>query len=63
MLDGVSPISGESFGNPELLLFLMSLITHKCRFKVQIGESNWSAYVGNRGRMDTVVTFTRLGDT
>ena len=64
-LDGVSPISGESFGNP-IATFIFDVTTtsqHKCRFKVQSGESNWSAYVGNSGRMDTVVTFTRLGDT
>ena len=64
-LDGVSPISGESFGNP-IATFIFDVTdtsTHKCRFKVQSGESNWSAYVGNSSRMDTVVTFTRLGDT
>ena len=64
-LDGVSPISGESFGNPiaTFIFDVTNTSTHKCRFKVQSGESNWSAYVGNSGRMDTVVTFTRLGDT
>ena len=64
-LDGVSPISGESFGNPiaTFIFDVTDISTHKCRFKVQSGESNWSAYVGNSGRMDTVVTFTRLGDT
>ncbi len=64
-LDGVSPISGESFGNPiaTFIFDVTNISTHKCRFKVQSGESNWSAYVGNSGRMDTVVTFTRLGDT
>ena len=64
-LDGVSPISGESFGNPiaTFIFDVTNISTHKCRFKVQSGESNWSAYVGSSGRMDTVVTFTRLGDT
>ena len=64
-LDGVSPISGESFGNPiaTFIFDVTNTSTHKCRFKVQSGESNWSAYVGSSGRMDTVVTFTRLGDT
>ena len=64
-LDGVSPISGESFGNPiaTFIFDVTDISTHKCRFKVQSGESNWSAYVGSSGRMDTVVTFTRLGDT
>ena len=64
-LDGVSPISGESFGNPiaTFIFDVTNTSTHKIRFKVQSGESNWSAYVGNSGRMDTVVTFTRLGDT
>ena len=64
-LDGVSPISGESFGNP-IATFIFDVTdtsTHKCRFKVQSGESNWSAYVGSSGRMDTVVTFMRIGDT
>ena len=64
-LDGVSPISGESFGNPiaTFIFDVTNTSTHKCRFKVQSGESNWSAYVGNSGRMDTVVTFMRIGDT
>ena len=64
-LDGVSPISGESFGNPiaTFIFDVTDISTHKCRFKIQSGESNWSAYVGNSGRMDNVVTFTRLGDT
>ena len=64
-LDGVSPISGESFGNPiaTFIFDVTDISTHKCRFSIQSGESNWSAYVGNSGRMDTVVTFTRLGDT
>ena len=64
-LDGVSPISGESFGNPiaTFIFDVTNTSTHKCRFKVQSGESNWSAYVGSSGRMDTVVTFMRIGDT
>ena len=64
-LDGVSPISGESFGNPiaTFIFDVTNISTHKCRFKVQSGESNWSAYVGSSGRMDTVVTFMRIGDT
>ena len=64
-LDGVSPISGESFGNPiaTFIFDVTDISTHKCRFKVQSGESNWSAYVGSSGRMDTVVTFMRIGDT
>ena len=64
-LDGVSPISGESFGNPiaTFIFDVTNTSTHKIRFKVQSGESNWSAYVGNSGRMDTVVTFMRIGDT
>ena len=63
-LDGVSPISGESFGNPiaTFIFDVADISTHKCRFKVQSGESDWSAYVGNSGRMDTVVTFMRIGD-
>ena len=64
-LDGVSPISGESFGNPiaTFIFDVTNTSTHKCRFKVQSGESNWSAYVGSSGRMDTVVPFMRIGDT
>ena len=64
-LDGVSPISGESFGNPiaTFIFDVTNTSTHKCRFKVQSGESNWSAYVGSSGRMDTVATFMRIGDT
>ena len=64
-LDGVSPISGESFGNPiaTFIFDVTNTSTLKCRFKVQSGESNWSAYVGSSGRMDTVVTFMRIGDT
>ena len=64
-LDGVSPISGESFGNPiaTFIFDVTDISTHKCRFKVQSGESNWSAYVGNSGRIETVVTFMRIGDT
>ena len=64
-LDGVSPISGESFGNPiaTFIFDVTNTSTHKCRFKVQSGESNWSAYVGSSGRMDPVVTFMRIGDT
>ena len=44
-LDGVSPISGESFGNPiaTFIFDVTNTSTHKCRFKVQSGESNWSA--------------------
>ena len=64
-LDGVSPISGESFGNPiaTFIFDVTNTSTHKIRFKVQSGESNWSAYVGSSGRMDTVATFMRIGDT
>ena len=63
-LDGVENISGESFGNPiaNFIFDVTDTSTHKCKFNIQSGESNWTAYV-RTNRLDNVVTFTRLGDT
>ena len=63
-LDGVENISGESFGNPiaNFIFDVTDITTHKCKFNIQSGESNWTAYV-RTNRLDNVVTFTRLGDT
>jgi len=63
-LDGVENISGESFGNPicTFVFDVTNTSTHKCKFNIQSGDSNWTAYV-RTNRLDNVVTFTRLGDT
>ena len=63
-LDGVEDISGESFGNPiaNFIFDVTDITPHKCKFNIQSGESNWTAYV-RTNRLDNVVTLTRLGDT
>jgi len=63
-LDGVDAISGESFGNPvtEFVFDVTDTSLCKCKFQVQSGESNYTIF-GQSGRLDTFVTFTRIGDT
>tara|TARA_S200000501_G_scaffold373213_1_gene419824 strand:- start:44 stop:739 length:696 start_codon:yes stop_codon:yes gene_type:complete len=64
-LDGIVSDSGERFGHPtaEFVFDVTNTSTHKCKFSVQSGGNAWKIYSVGTGRMDTVVTFTRLGDT
>ena len=64
-LDGIVSGSGERFGNPvaEFYFDVTNTSTHKCRFKVQSGNDAYKIYCPSSGRLDTVVTFMRIGDT
>ena len=64
-LDGVDAISGESFGNPiaDFIFDVTDITQNKCKFQIQSGESGWSTYNPDTGRIHTNVIFTRLGDT
>ena len=64
-LDGVDAISGESFGNPvaDFIFDVTDITQNKCKFQIQSGESGWSTYNPDTGRIHTHVIFTRLGDT
>ena len=64
-LDGIVSDSGERFGHPtaEFVFDVTDTSTHKCKFSVQSGNNAFKIYSVGTGRMDTVVTFTRLGDT
>ena len=64
-LDGVDAISGESFGNPiaDFIFDVTDITQNKCKFQIQSGESGWSTYNPDTGRIHTNVIFTRIGDT
>ena len=64
-LDGIVSDSGERFGHPtaEFVFDVTDTSTHKCKFSIQSGNNAFKIYSVGTGRMDTVVTFTRLGDT
>ena len=63
--DGIVSDSGERFGHPtaEFVFDVTDTSTHKCKFSVQSGNNAFKIFSVGTGRMDTVVTFTRLGDT
>mgnify|MGYP001274986580 CR=1 FL=1 len=64
-LDSLGPISGESFGNPiaDFIFDVTDITQNKCKFQIQSGESGWSTYNPDTGRIHTNVIFTRIGDT
>ena len=64
-LDGIVSGSGERFGHPtaEFYFDVTNTSTHKCRFKIQSGNSAYKIYCPSSNRLDTVVTFMRIGDT
>jgi hypothetical protein len=64
-LDGIVSGSGERFGHPtaEFVFDVTNTSTHKCKFSVQSGNDAYKIYCPSGGRMDTVVTFMRIGDT
>ena len=64
-LDGIVSGSGERFGHPtaEFVFDVTNTSTHKCKFSVQSGNDAYKIYCPSSGRMDTVVTFMRIGDT
>ena len=64
-LDGIVSGSGERFGHPtaEFYFDVTNTSTHKCRFKIQSGNDAYKIYCPSSNRLDTVVTFMRIGDT
>jgi len=64
-LDGIVSGSGERFGNPvaEFYFDVTDTSTHKCRFKIQAGNDAYKIYAPSSGRLDTVVSFMKIGDT
>ena len=63
-LDGVDGETGESFGQPstEFVFDVTDTSLCKCKFQVQTGP-NAATLFGQSGRLDTFITFTRIGDT
>jgi len=63
-LDGIVSGSGERFGNPvaEFYFDVTDTSTHKCKFSVQSGNDAYKILTSS-GRLDTVVTFMKIGDT